>query len=269
MNLVIDGLAQSSAVSETLSAFGKPLSQSNLESLRDSGFLLLRGHSVNCMTWLWMQWLQSGSIKQIKHNVRVFIDRSLEMKSISSHAYFRAYADLFLLHCAIFGATTKQLRLVAESVLDVSESALPTIGQNEDIYAMAWCGMLKYYILNDVRKAEQQYELIWGAYRPPFLSAATKPLVTPWLKGNWPAFVKEQEKDFKKLWERGRKDGTVLSESRAETVVTVDRYPIQQKWCWSHCGLALLAYRNGVKVATDEFWFPSYSLKCIDQLSGE
>ena len=42
----------------------------------------------------------------------------------------------------------------------------------------------------------------------------------------------------------------------------VERYNVQQLWCWAHCGLALLAYRAGAEVATDPFWFPSHALQC-------
>ena len=77
--------------------------------------------------------------------------------------------------------------------------------------------------------------------------------------------MKAQQKDFEKLWTRGRKDGTVRSETHNEVVVTVQRYPVEQKWCWAHCGLAMLAHRQGVKVANDPFWFPAHALQVISQ----
>jgi len=95
-----------------------------------------------------------------------------------------------------------------------------------------------------------------------------KPKGTPWLKSNWDGFRKAQHKDFEKLWARGGKDGTVRSRTGTEFVVTVERYPIEQKWSWSHCGLALLAYRRGMKVITDDFWFPPHALTLIDQLGS-
>ena len=132
-----------------------------------------------------------------------------------------------------------------------------------ELYLSAWCGMLKYWLLGDQAKAMQQSELIWSAYRDPSTSAATKPLVAPWLRGDWKGFLKAQEKDFEKRWARARKDGTVLSEEGAELRVTVQRFPLEQKWCWAHAGLALLAHRRyGVDICTDPFWLPPHALRC-------
>lgn len=88
-------------------------------------------------------------------------------------------------------------------------------------------------------------------------------LATPWLKRDWSAFLKAQRKDFERLWSSGRKNGTVRKETRTEMVVTVRMYPVEQVWCWAHCGMALLAHREGVEVATDPFWFPPHALKCV------
>jgi hypothetical protein len=117
--------------------------------------------------------------------------------------------------------------------------------------------MMKYWILGDERKAVEQSELIWSAYRAPGIFAAPKPLVRPWLKRDWPAFTKQQQKDFEKLWNRACKDGwTVKAENATEVVVTTERYQIEHMWCWAHCGMALLAAREGAVVITDPFWFP-------------
>jgi hypothetical protein len=76
------------------------------------------------------------------------------------------------------------------------------------------------------------------------------------------AFVKCQQKDFEKLWNRARKDRwTVRSENSTEMVVTSERYQIEHQWCWAHCGMALLAHRQGAEVVTDPFWFPSVALE--------
>lgn len=69
--------------------------------------------------------------------------------------------------------------------------------------------------------------------------------------------MKARRKEFQKLWTRARNDGwTVKAESAAEVVVTTDRYQIEHQWSWAHCGMAMLAHREGVDVATDSFWFP-------------
>jgi hypothetical protein len=216
------------------------------------------------MGWIWRQWLQEGAVAKIQERVSQFVDKGMEMQTASSLFYMRPHADLYLLHCAIFACESNQLEKLAERVVDSSGIGdHKPVDKGGELYASAWCGMLKHWILGDLKEAIRQSEMIWGAYRDASFTAATKPLVTPWLKGDWKAFVKAQQKDFEKLWARGRRDGTVRSEKHDEMVVTVERYPVEQKWCWAHCGLALLAHRRGVEVVTDPFWFPPHALKCL------
>jgi hypothetical protein len=172
-----------------------------------------------------------------------------------------ALHDLYLLHCAIFASDDSQLKTVAEQVADADGDKCTKPLDNGELYASAWCGMIKYWILGDDRRALQQADLIWGAHRETTVFAAPKPLVLPWLKRDWAAFFKCQQKDFEKLWNRARQDRwTVKAENSTEVVVTTERYQIEHQWCWAHCGMALLAHRQGVKVASDPFWFPAIAL---------
>jgi hypothetical protein len=181
----------------------------------------------------------------------------LDLRERSPGYDYLALHDFYLLHCAIFCASDLQLKTVAERVADASGDKGEKPLDNGELYAAAWCGMMKYWILGDQGKAVQQSEIIWGAYREKGIFAAPKPLVTPWLKRDWKAFVKAQQKDFEKLWNRARKDHwTVKAENSTEIVVTTERYQIEHQWCWAHCGMALLAHRQGAEVATDPFWFP-------------
>lgn len=89
--------------------------------------------------------------------------------------------DLYHLHCAIFASDDVQLKLVAESIADTPGDRAKNrwiVGYGEQ-YGTAWPEMMKYWILGDHKKAVQQSELIWGAYRESWIMPATKPLVTP------------------------------------------------------------------------------------------
>ena len=58
-----------------------------------------------------------------------------------------------------------------------------------EIYASAWCGMLKHRIPGNRRKAAEQSEAIWGAYRYDIARVTAKPLVTKWLLEDWEGSV--------------------------------------------------------------------------------
>jgi hypothetical protein len=215
------------------------------------------------MGWNWFQWLLGGPVGEIRGRVEAFVDRGMAMQEISPLYEGRPGHDLFLLHCAIFASSDAQLKKVAERVVDTSGykgHAPPNTG---DLYESAWCGMVKHWILGDRDKAAQQAEIVWKAYRFPNLRASVKPLVTPWLKGDWSSFRQQQQKDFAKLWERIRKDRSAVKENGEEIVIDVDRFSTKQTWCWAHCGMALLAHRQGAEVVTDDFWFPPHALKCV------
>jgi hypothetical protein len=264
MKLKVESLDYSVEKAATMAEFGRSLSEMDLAHLKSDGFSPARGLASHCMKWIWLKWLRGDSEKQIQATVSQFVDKGMEMQTASSLFYMRPQADLYLMHCAIFACELNQLAKLAERVVDSSGIGdYKPVDKGGELYASAWCGMLKHWILGDLKEANKQSEMIWGAYRDASFTAATKPLVTPWLKGDWKAFVKAQQKDFEKLWARGRRDGTVRSEKHDEMVVTVERYPVEQKWCWAHCGLALLAHRRGVEVVTDPFWFPHHALKCL------
>lgn len=83
--------------------------------------------------------------------------------------------------------------------------------------------------------------------------------------------MKQQEKDFKKQWERARRGGPnrakfIVSKNKLETVVDLRLLGmVGNGWTWAHCGLALLAHRQGAEVATDPLWFPPHALECVER----
>lgn len=215
------------------------------------------------MGWIWRQWLAGASKPTISRRVGPLIERGLEMRKRAQWYDFQlTLHDMLLLCCAIFASDENQLRRVAEQVADANGDKGQTPHDNGELYASAWSGLLKHSVLGDDEKALQQSELIWSAYRDAEVRGAPKPLVMPWLKKDWKAFIKQQQRDFDKRWASARKDGwTVRSESQQRTIVTTSKYQIEHQWCWAHCAMAMLAHRQGVKVVTDSFWFPPQALE--------
>ena len=264
MNVTVENLTTRAATFETMAEFGKPIDESMSRFLQNEGFSGARVRAVGCLGWIWCQWLMKTSLESIRERVAAFVERGMQIQDKPSKFYMRSRHDLYLLHCAIFASPADQLRKLAERVVDTTGHGGHTPGQEVgELYASAWCGMLKYWILGDREKAIQQSSVIWDAYRDSSFRAAGKPLVVPWLKGDHEGFRKAQQKDFEALWKRGRKDGIVKSETNDHVVLDIKGYSIEQLWCWAHCGLALLSHRESVQVATDPFWFPSHALDVV------
>jgi hypothetical protein len=257
------GLAESTRKAESLAQFGKPIDTDDIKSLAGNGLTWPAHRASSCMGWVWRQWLLGTRSDVLSSTVEPFVARGLELRRLSRSYHKLPAHDLYLLHCAIFACSGQTVNTVAEQIADASgdKGETPLDFGYGELYLAAWTGMMKYWILGDQQKAVEQSELIWQAYRERGVTAAAKPLVTPWLKKDWAAFAKAQQKDFQKLWTRARKDRwTVKGETAMEITVTTERYQIEHEWCWAHCGLAMLAHRQGIKVETDPFWFPAAAL---------
>ncbi len=253
-------------LAESAALFGRPIDRDAEISLLKSGLRDVCFRAVGCIGWVWRQWLLCASREEISSRVEPLVERGLELRERCKSYEGLPLHDLFLLNCAIFGSSEGQLKKVVERVADTSGDKGEKPYDNGELFAAAWCGMMKYWILGDDEKAMEQSNFIWGAYREEGVTTATKPLVTPWLKRDSKGFAKAQQRDFDKWWSRVRKAGRVIrSENEREIVVTSYRFDIASYWCWSHCGLALLAHRQGSEVATDPFWFPPHALKIVPE----
>ena len=144
MKLTVETLEYSADTAAIMAEFGKPLSKIDVEVLKDDGFSAARGLARHCIKWMWLQWLLEGSVEEIRAKAKSFVDKGMAMQDKSSLFYMRPHADLYLLHCAIFGSSPGQLEKLAARVVDASGIAgqKPT-DKGGDLYASAWCGMLK------------------------------------------------------------------------------------------------------------------------------
>jgi hypothetical protein len=269
MKIVAQELSRSLYIGATLAEFGKPIDDKTKSLVQEYG--LSEGRSVGCLKWIWHQWLAGAPATEIRDRVEPLVKLGMEMRLLTAKFEGRVMHDLFLLHCAALVCNETQLYDLAVQVVDSSGDGKHTPEQRfGELYASAWCGMLKYWILGDESKAIKESDILWGAYKDPSFHAAPKTLVAPWLKRDWKAFAKAQKKDFDRLWTRARKDGTVISENQDEIVVKTINLSIPQLWCWAHCGLAVLAHRRfGVEVVTDPLWFPSHALEGTPKLGTD
>ena len=266
MEIRVLSLERRIRISGTMARFGTPLDQAALDYLKEDGFGDGETRSVGCLGWIWGQWLSKALSSEILRQVEPFVDRGMEMQALPSQFEKRPLHDLFLLHCAIFCCKDAQVRMVAERAIDSNGANGHSPRDNGELYASAWTGMLKHSILGNGGMAKSEAEILWKASKDISFKASTKQLVVPFLEGDWDAFRKNQKKDFEQRWEQARKQGAGQSSER-ECVINLDRYSsVQQSWCWAHCGLALLARRQGVEVATDPIWFPAHVIQCVDAL---
>jgi hypothetical protein len=265
-NVKVENLNSNAKVWELMARFNQPINQATRDYLEEEGLGDAATRAVGCMGWIWTQWLLRTADTEVRKQVKLFVERGMQMQKLSTKFHMRPRHDLFLLHCAIFAGEEAQLLSLAKEVVDGSGYGSYKPCNNGELYLSAWTGMLKYWILGDEARAVEQSNIIWGATRDTSLRASTKELVIPWLQKDWKTFLKRQEKEFEKLWARAGKDGTLISHTGSQVTVNLDRLSsVQQTWCWAHCGMALLASRNGAEVATDPFWFPNYALSSVPE----
>jgi hypothetical protein len=204
---------------------------------------------------------------EVGDTVDDLVDDCLRAYDVVSSQHFRPRFDLLLLHCAIFAASEKQLKRVAGAVMDSRGVPGYEFKGDGDVYAAAWCGMLKHWLLGDKEMARSEFERVKGAYVHPAIRGASFELVRAWLDADWKKFNKLQQKDFQRLWTFVRKHRIVVTSGSNSFKAKIDKISIGQNWCWAHCGLAVAAYRQGASVETHDFLFPAHSLTvvCRDQ----
>lgn len=264
MHLIINNLPRAIDAGKEIGFFDRPYGDAIKNRIRDEGYNGPASATLGCLRWIWSQWLAGGPAEEIQSQVGKFVDRALETQSLTTRLEWRGRHDLFLLHCAIYGSSDVQLKTLAEKVVDATGLGNQKPEERDgELYASAYSGMLKYWILGDLDKAAAQSEVIWKAYQDNSFRCAAKTLVTPWLKQDWKSFAKNQQKDFDRLWGRIRKEREVMTENGDEVVIaSLLKLSVPQFWCWGHCGLALLANRRfGVDVVTDPLFFPPHALK--------
>ncbi len=259
--VIVEDLGDAVRNARAVAELGRPFSSSDPTG---DAFKHASVYAQSCMGWIWRQWLLGSLPETIRSQVEPFVERGLQIRTYCKSSFQRSRHDLFLLHCAILASGEDQLRKVVEVVSDSSGERGERPADDGELYAAAWCGMIKNWFIGEDRKAATESDVVWSTFRDPQVLAASKLLTTPWIKRDWKTFVERQKKDFERMWNQARKDSwTVRSEIGSEIVVRTNGCRIGYRWCWAHCGLALLAHRQGVEVATDPFWFPPHALKCV------
>ncbi len=267
MKITVTDLEDSVRTAEIMARFGDPITEATARGLLKVGLRDAAVRAVGCVGWIWRQWLLVTPKEEISARVEPFVERSLQLRDMASTYVGVALHDLFLLHCAIFACTNEQLREVAERIADASGDKGQKPADDGELYAAAWSGMMKYWILGEQEKAVEQAEQIWDSYHDPANRAAAKTLVNPWLNRDWGGFNKRQQEDFAKRWKGAHKFSNFSEDTNGISMSAKIR-PFEQLWCWAHVGMALLAYRfHGAEVAIDPFWFPSHALKCVERSS--
>ena len=230
----------------------------------DSDFSVGRDWAQGCLGWIWCQWLANAPAIVIRTEVERFVERGMVLQQKLTEQNYRCLHDLWLLHCAICASGEQQLQRLATNVVDADTSG-QTWSNNGERYAAAWCGTLKYSILGDKQKAEKEFDTIWDTYKNDMAPSAPKSLASKWLTEDWKGFRKAQGKDFENRWERARKYRWIVDDNPEEPTVRLWDILPGRNWCWSHVGLAMLAHRRGIEVATDPLWFPAHALTCVEQ----
>lgn len=251
-----------------LAKLGKSFDEDDRIGLCKAGLDWPYSYAKWALGWIWHQWLLKTSGDIIRREISIFVERGLEMRERAQSYLKLPHHDLLLLHCALFACDDNQLAKVVSAIGDSSgdKGAKPVdIGGGAvatgEIYAAAWSGFLKHSLLGNSERAREEYHLIWTTKRDPQFIAAPKALPAAWVKKDWKAFVKQQQKDFDRLWATARKHNwSVKSENEHQVMVYTGGYKFGHMWCWSHIGLAIMAQRLGADVITDPLFFPANAL---------
>ena len=246
--------------------FGEPLDELARSYLMSESFGDGALFSEWCLGWVWTQWIKGGECAEITPKVSANLSRGMQMRRDSSVFKKKPLHDMLLMVCACVAADQDDLVAVAECVLDTGGDGRAKPSDTNEIHECAWSGMFKYWVLKDYEKAATEAEAIWSSNAHSSVRGAAAGLVKPWLGRDWDAFRKQQKLDFRRRWTWLKKN-RAMAERKTKRIIELRRLSlVLERWCWAHCAMAFLAYRDGVEVETDSFWFPPHALKVIDSL---
>lgn len=263
-HMIVVDTSHAERVWEKVAKFGASIELADVDYACSEGFGDFAARAKACLGWIWMQWL-SNDDSRWRSFVEAFVERGLKIREVSGNLNARGLHDLYLLHCAVYGCSHEMIVRAAEGAVDGVGHG-QNLQNNGEVYVYAWVGMLKHWILKDLRTAETQFQSAKTAFIPESLKAAQPWFVEPWLRGNWRAFRTAQRRDFRLRWINAKKNRAIQQKNR-DIIVDIERAaePIDQRWCWAHAGLALLAHNDGIEVETDEFWFPRKALVKVER----
>ena len=101
----------------SMAQFGIPLDPISLDYLKKDGFGGGEARAIGCIGWIWGQWLSKTPPAEIQRQVEPFVDRGMEMQTLSTKFEKRPLHDLLLLHCAIFSCGDARIKKLAERVV--------------------------------------------------------------------------------------------------------------------------------------------------------
>jgi hypothetical protein len=256
MKLQVTDLDLAVRMGSELAMFRRPVEIFDISS--GEAFANARDANVACLRWIWAKWLSGSRSEEIRPNVSLLISRALELMQTCSSEFQRGLHDLFLLHCAILGSSMSEMKQVAEAVTFCTGSV--DEADDGERYARAWAGMLKFWILSDWDKVQDQASRMRSSVKPLNCRLPAMALVDAWLASDWKKLHKEQIKAFEKLWLRMKRDGAVTDEGGAFVSVKITGHPIRSGWCWADNAFSRLAHKAGACVATDLLWLPECAL---------
>ena len=244
----------------------QPLAPGNLTYLQEEGLADAECKACFCLDWIWGEWMAKTPAAEIRAVSSPVIDRGLKLRDLSPKFSHRSRHDILLLAVAAVAGSQDQILRVAEGSVDSTgfRDFVPQDRGHGELYESAWAGILKYWVLGDLKRAQKESAIAWGAYRHPSFSFGTKPIATPWLKQDWNRFRRAQVKDFEKFWKRIAREPRCVRRTKTRITVNVSTIGLgMQTGYWANYILGALAYRQGAEVATDPLWFPPHALNCI------
>jgi hypothetical protein len=216
-------------------------------SKRDVTTRMRVAHAALC--WYWVHWHATQDLKAARAKVIEIVQSAITSLPPREKDDQRPTLDSFLIQLAVIAGNPE----LTKKVCGVIVTASPSTRSYQHIEA--WNGVLKWTILNDQSKAEEQFRVMQRHSPLRLYEWPPHPLVEAFLKRDWTKFRKAY-KARSDLHDRAAKKEGALHHLRNQVIINVKRKHMNFLWPWPTAVFGRLAVLQGARLDFDTPWLP-------------
>jgi hypothetical protein len=209
--------------------------------------------------WLWLKWHQTNDITEIRKTLKPVILRAVQANADpKAYQSLREEHDSFLIQLAILTGSRKLMEVACESVLEADPSS------DKYQYLQAWTGILKYRIVDNQEKVEEQY-YIMQRWKPDRIYLwPTVKLVETFVERDYKAFNNALRRSCERQWKWAEKEHALTKKVDGTVFLNVEKKHDYFLWPWVEGAFAKLAHIDGAEITYDSPWLPLDLVQAVE-----
>lgn len=215
-----------------------------------AGYSIPARRQYGLMIWTWLKWQLDRDINAIRTRVDSYLGVAEQLHRLPV-TLERGKHDLYLLLNCIISGDSELMNRAARTCW-FAGPAVPSV------LLASLTGVLKFRILGDAARSQEQYEIYLGARKSKLYHLPGRALLARFVDRNYRSFGNQLAKECEKYNTYARQEWMAYPESIYETRLVFDLRKIrgQHPWPYFEAALAKLSVLDGAKLTYDSVWLP-------------